>query len=66
MSRGVQLFPEQINFWGSLGVFLFFSVRSAIGYIKAKRTLLGAIQKQHSEIVALSGVQIKVETNKNQ
>lgn len=66
MSSGIQLLPEQINFWVSFGVFVFFSARSAVGYIKAKRKLQGAIQDQHREIVALGRINIKVEAGNNQ
>lgn len=38
-SKGVNLLPEAINPYITIAVFVFFSVKAAIGYVKAKRTL---------------------------
>lgn len=48
-SRGVNILPETINFWVSLGTFLIFSSMAGYGYIKSKvatEARIGALRQQ--------------------
>lgn len=38
-SKGIKILPESIEPWVNLSVFIYFSVRAMIGYVKAKRAL---------------------------
>lgn len=55
-SKGVNILPEAINGWISLAVFLFFSVRAGIGYVKAKNALTNHIHDLESKVTELGGV----------
>lgn len=44
-SKGIELLPEQVNFWITIGVFLYFSVQATIGYVRSKQTLQAQVQR---------------------
>lgn len=37
--HGVNILPESINDYISMGVFLYFSIRAGIGYVKSKKIM---------------------------
>lgn len=52
-SKGINLLPEQVNFWITLAVFLYFSVRAALGYIKAKKVLATRVRSLSAQLEQL-------------
>lgn len=52
-NKGVNLLPETVNFWVSIGVFCWFSVRAAYGYIRARKVLGEKIMRLQSKIDTL-------------
>lgn len=52
-SRNINILPADVNFWVTLGVFCFFSVRSLIGYVNSKRALQEQVRALSSQVIGL-------------
>lgn len=49
-SKGINIFPEAVNDYISMGVFIFFSIRAAIGYVKSKKVMGAKILQLQSSL----------------
>lgn len=45
MRYEINVLPETIELWVTLGVFLWFAIQAGVGYIKAKKELMAKIIK---------------------
>lgn len=54
-SKGIEIMPEDVNFWVSLVVFFFFAVQAGIGYIRSKKILGARIGALRSQVSSLGG-----------
>ena len=54
-SRGINILPESVNTWITLIVFFYFSIQSAIGYIRAKTAMGVKVANLAQKVEALGG-----------
>lgn len=53
--KHINVLPGPVNFWISLAVFIYFSIKAAFGYIKAKKILGARIALLESQVTKLGG-----------
>lgn len=54
-SKGINILPESVNTYVTMGVFAFFSIRAAVGYIRAKKVLGNRVRVLNEQVRALGG-----------